>query len=334
MLIASFTFAEPLWLLFLLLLPVLMRRYRKDAGKRHVTLQVSRLSAMKGIKTWVVYARNWIQSLRWIAITLIIIALARPQQLWHEDKIEADAIDIMMVMDVSASMLSRDFLPDRLSVAREMAAGFVSRRPYDRLGLVIFSGGAFTQCPLTNDRRVLQAFINNVQAGRLPDGTAIGMGLATAVEHLRNSQSKSRIAILITDGENNAGDLGPLTAAAIAKALGIRVYTIGIGSDGIVQSPVRQNRDGSYLFAPRQMTFDTQLLENVADMTQGKFYRAKTPQDLEGIYAEIESLEKTKVVNTTFRRTADMFFWFLNAAFCLLVLEMLLRWGPLRVITV
>ncbi|MBP6827431.1 MAG: VWA domain-containing protein [Saprospiraceae bacterium] len=329
----SFTFAEPLWLLLLLLLPVLMYRYRREARYRHVTLQVSRLQAMKGIKTWVVYARNWIQYVRWIAIALMMIAMARPQKLWFEDKVEADAIDIMMVMDVSASMLTKDFRPDRLTVAKEMATAFVGRRPYDQLGLILFSGGAFTQCPLTNDRRVLQALIKNVQTGRLPDGTAIGMGLATAVRHLENSRSKSKIVLLITDGENNAGDLGPLSAAAIAKALGVRVYTIGIGSDGIVQSPIAQNRDGSYRFAPRQMSFDTQLLEQIASATRGKFYRARSAADLEGIYSEIESLEKTKVVNTTFRRTADMFFWFLNAAFCLLVLEMLLRWGPLRVVT-
>lgn len=333
MLIIAFTFAEPLWLLSLLLLPALMYLYRKEARKRHVTLQVSRLQAMKGIKTWVVYARNWIQSLRWIALCLIMIAMARPQQLWHEEKIEADAIDIMMVLDVSASMLTRDFRPDRLSVAKEMAISFVSRRPYDRLGLVYFSGGAFTQCPLTNDRRLIQAFINNVQVGRLPDGTAIGMGLATAVHHLDNSESKSKIVLLVTDGENNAGELGPLTAASIARSLGVRVYVIGIGTEGIVQSPVRQNRDGSYQFAPRQMSFNTRMLEEIATMTLGKFYRARTSADLEDIYSEIESLEKTKVVNTTVRRTSEMFFWFLNAAFCLLILEMLLRWGPLRVIT-
>lgn len=330
----NFAFAEPLWLFLLLLLPFFMYRYRKEARKRHVSLQVSRLAAMKGVKTWVVYARNWIQVLRWMAMALIIIALARPQRLWHEQKIEADAIDIMLVMDISASMLTRDFLPDRLSVAKEMAVSFVSRRPYDRLGLVVFSGGAFTQCPLTNDRRVLQAFINNIQTGRLPDGTAIGMGLATAVQHLKDSPSKSKVVLLITDGENNTGTLGPLTAAAIARALGVRVYTIGIGTEGLVESPVRQFANGTYQFAFRPMAFDTKLLEEIALRTQGKFYRARSAEGLKNIYTEIESLEKTKVVTTALRRTTDLFFWLLNAAFCLLILELLLRWGPLRVITV
>lgn len=328
------TFAQPLWLLLLLLLPLLMYQYRRESRRRHVTLQVSRLQAMKGIKTWVVYARNWIQLLRWITLIVVIVAMARPQLLWHEEQIEAESIDVMMVMDVSPSMLSKDFRPDRLSVAKEMAASFISRRPYDRFGLVVFSGGAFTQCPLTNDRRILIAFINNLQAGRLPDGTAIGMGVATAVQHLDKSESKSKIVLLLTDGENNAGDLGPLTAASIAKSLGVRVYTIGIGSDGIVQSPSYQNGDGSFAFVARQMTFDTRLLEEMSAISQGKFYRARTADDLRGIYDEIENLEKTKVTTTSVKRTTELFFWFLNAAFCLLVLELMLRWGPLRVITV
>jgi len=327
-------FAQPLWLLLLLLLPLLMYQYKREAKRRHVTLQVSRLKAMKGIKTWVVYARNWIQLLRWATLTVVIVAMARPQLLWHESTIEAEAIDIMMVMDVSPSMLSKDFQPDRLSVAKEMANSFISRRPYDRLGLVVFSGGAFTQCPLTNDRRILQAFVHNLQAGRLPDGTAIGMGIATAVRHLDKSESKSRIVLLLTDGENNAGDLGPRTAAAIAKSLGVRIYTIGIGSDGVVMSPSYQNDDGTFAFAARQMTFDTRLLEEVAATTQGKFYRAKTADNLRGIYDEIENLEKTKVSTVAIKRTTELFFWFLNAAFCLLVIELMLRWGPLRVITV
>ena len=327
-------FAQPLWLLLLLLLPWLIFQYRRDAKRRHVTLQVSRLTAMKGIKTWVVYARNWIQFIRWAVMILIITAMARPQLLWHEEEIVAESIDIMLVMDVSPSMLSKDFQPDRLSVAKEVAASFVGRRPYDQLGLVVFSGGAFTQCPLTNDRRILQAFINNLQVGRLPDGTAIGMGLATAVRHLDKSNSKSKIVLLITDGENNSGELGPLTAAAAAKALGVRVYTIGIGSDGLIQSPSHQNANGSFSFAPRQMNFDTRLLEEMASVANGKFYRARSAADLEKIYDEVENLEKTKVVKKAVRRTSELFFWFLNAAFCLLLLEMLLRWGPLRVITV
>lgn len=328
------SFAQPLWLLLLLLLPVLAWRYRRAALERHVALQVSRQQAMRGVKTWVVYARKWIQGLRWVVLALIIVAMARPQQSWYEQKIEAEAIDIMLVMDVSASMLSKDFIPDRLTVAKQVASDFVSRRKYDRLGLVVFSGGAFAQCPLTSDYRILQAFINNLQVGRLKDGTAIGMGLATAVNHLKDSQTKSKVVILLTDGENNAGSIGPVQAAEIAKALGIRVYSVGLGSDGTVLSPTSQNLDGSYNFTARTMLLNTALLEEVARITKGQFFRTKSPQDLEGVYTSIDQLEKTNVTTSAVRRTMELFFWFLDIAFCLLVLEILLRWGPLRVITV
>lgn len=297
-------------------------------------MQVSRQSAMKGVKTWVVYARSWLQGVRWAVLVLLIVAMARPQSAWHEEKIEAEAIDIMLAMDVSPSMLTQDFEPDRMTVSQTMAIDFISRRPYDRLGLVVFSGGAFTQCPLTNDRRIIQAFIKNLQVGRLKDGTAIGMGLATALNHLKDSESQSKVIILMTDGENNAGSIHPLEAAAIAKALNIKVYTVGIGSDGVVQSPAFQRQDGSFAFVARNMTFDTKLLSEVAEITGGKFYRARTADDLKGIYTEIEQLEKTKVSTTVIIRTSELFFWFLTIALCLLILEMLLRWGPLRVITV
>ena len=324
------TFAEPLWLLLLLLLPVLAWVYRRAAAQRHVALQVSRQQAMRGVKTWVVYARKWIQGLRWIVLALIILAMARPQKKWYEEKIEAEAIDIMLVIDVSASMLSKDFSPDRLTIAKQVASDFVSHRRYDRLGLVVFSGGAFTQCPLTSDHRILQAFINNMQVGRLKDGTAIGMGLSTAVNHLKNSTSKSKVVILLTDGENNAGVVGPVQAAEIAKSLGIRVYTVGIGSEGVVMSPAQRNPDGSYIYAPRQMVFDTELLQQMASLTGGKFYRAYSEDDLEGIYAEIDQLEKTQIEVTTLQRSKDYFHWILGAAVVLLLLEMLGRWGLLR----
>lgn len=327
------TFAQPYWLLLLLLLPVLMYGYRRTANKRHVALQVSRQTALRGVKTWVVYARKWIQVLRWLVLALLIVAMARPQKKWYEEKIEAEALDIMLVMDISPSMLTQDFKPDRLTVAKQIANDFASRRQYDRLGLVVFSGGAFTQCPLTNDRRILQAFINNLQVGRLRDGTAIGMGIATAVNHLKNSEAKSKVAIVLTDSEQNAGEVGPIRAAEIAKALGVKVYTIGLGTEGIVMSPTYQNFDGSFDFAARTMTFDTKLLEDVAGLTGGQFYRARSSEDLKGIYAEIDRLEKTKITTTQVRRTLDYYFWLLDAAFCLLILEMLLRWGPLRVVT-
>lgn len=327
-------FAQPWWLLLLLLLPILIWQYRRAANKRHVTLQMSRMNALRKGKTWVVYARKWLQTLRWTALGLIIVAMARPQRLWHESKVEADAIDIMLAIDVSASMLSKDFSPDRLTVAKNVISEFVSNRPYDRIGLVLFSGGAFAQCPLTNDRRILQAFIQNLHAGDLPDGTAIGLGLATAVDRLKDSPSESKVVILVTDGEDNTGQLSPQQAAAIAKALNIRVYTIGIGTDGTVLSPSYKSPNGVYYFAPRTMKFDALLLEQIATMANGKYFRAKSGADLSSIYAEIDQLETSKITMNALVRATDLFFYLLNAAFCLLVIDQLLRWGPLRVITV
>lgn len=327
-------FAQPYLLSLLLLLPLLMWQYRRMANKRHVTLQVSRMNAMRGVKTWVVYVRNWLQALRWAALALIIMAMARPQRLWHEEKIEAEAIDIMLVMDISPSMLTRDFMPDRLSVAKQMAADFVGKRQYDRIGLAVFSGGAFTQCPLTMDRRVLQAFLHNLRVGDLPDGTAIGMGLATAVDRLKDSPSKSKVVVLLTDGEQNAGDLGPLQSAAIAKALGVRVYTIGLGTSGEAAAPVRRNPNGTYTFAMRRTQFDSQLLVQMATHTGGQFFRAQSPEDLQEIYRDIDRMETSKVTTVALKRVSDQFYWFLNVAFCLLILELLLRWGAMRVITV
>ncbi|MBK8922026.1 MAG: VWA domain-containing protein [Saprospirales bacterium] len=328
------TFAEPLWLLLLLLLLWLIYRYRRAAGQRHVSLQVSRQAAMKGVKTWVVYARSWLQALRWMVLVLLIAAMARPQLLWYEEQTEAEAMDILLVLDISPSMLTKDFSPDRLSVAKKVANDFVARRPFDRLGLVAFSGGAFTQCPLTNDRRLLQGFINNLQVGKLQDGTAIGMGIATAVHHLKDSPSPGKVVLLLTDGEHNTGPIGPIQAAEIARALGVRVYPVGIGKDGLVLSPSRQNYDGTYTFAQRQMQFDSTVLTNVARLTNGRFYRAYSANDLRAIYAEIDQLEKAKITINKLEQKTELFFWLLDAAFCLLALELFLRWGPLRVITV
>jgi Ca-activated chloride channel family protein len=269
-----------------------------------------------------------------VSLGLLVLAMARPQRAWKEEKVKADSVDIIMAIDLSPSMLSHDFDPDRISVAKRVAINFVERRPYDRLGLVAFAAEAFTQCPLTTDRKVVQQFIRNLEIGRLEDGTAIGMGLATAVNRLKESPAKSKVVILLTDGENNAGYISPLQAAEIAKALGVRVYTVGIGTDGVVISPAQRNPDGSYGFAPRFTQLDTKLLEEIAEQTNGKFYRAYSEQDLEGIYEQIDRLEKTRIEVTTIRHSAEMYHWFAGAAILLLLLELLLRWGLLRAVTI
>ena len=284
----------------------------------------------QGFRTKIRRILHWF---RWIALLFLVIAMARPQRKWEEEKIKTNALDIVLSMDISPSMLSKDFEPDRLAVSKRVATEFVSKRPHDRIGLVAFSAEAFTQCPLTTDRRVVQAFINELTVGRLEDGTAIGMGLATAVNRLKDSPSRSKLVVLLTDGENNAGYITPLKAAEIAQTLGIRVYAVGIGTEGIVMSPAQRNPDGSYSFAQRFMKFDTRLLEEIAAKTGGKFYRAFSARDLEAIYAEIDRLEKTTIEVSTVRRTTDYFNWLIGAAVILLLAEILGTWWWLRSVT-
>jgi Ca-activated chloride channel homolog len=321
---------QPLWLLLLLLLPLLYLRERRQG---ELAMRMPRQPGVFQFFTWRTSLRRYLPWLHWAALALLILALAGPQRKWQEQKIKADALDIMLALDISPSMLSKDFDPDRLDVAKRVAIDFVEKRPYDRIGLAAFSAEAFTQCPLTTDRRVVQRFIRELQVGRLEDGTAIGMGLATALNRLKDSPAKSKIVILLTDGENNAGYISPLQAAELAKDLGIRVYTVGIGTEGIVMSPAQRQADGTYLFAQRMMQFDTELLRQMAQMTGGRFYRAYSERDLEGIYAEIDRLEKTKVEVTTLQHETPLFPWLIAGAVSLLALGMLLRWGLLRSVT-
>jgi Ca-activated chloride channel homolog len=323
------TLAAPAWLL--LLIPLfLLWRYRH---REQVSMRMSQSNASLGGNTWRSWLRGRWSALRWLVLLLLVLAMARPQRKWQEEKIKADALDIVLAIDISPSMLSKDFEPDRLSVAKRVASEFVENRPHDRLALVAFSAEAFTQCPLTSDRKVVQAFIRELTVGRLEDGTAIGMGLATAVNRLKDSPSRSKLVILLTDGENNAGYISPTQAAEIASTLGIRVYTVGIGSEGIVMSPAQRDPNGSYMFAPRRMIFETELLEEIAAETNGRFYRAYSERDLEGIYAEIDRLEKTKIEVSAIQRTKDYFEWFVALAVCLLLLELLGKWTVLRSIT-
>jgi len=324
--------AAPLWLLLLLPLGLLFWRSRRRAGSG-IAMRLPQDNTPFSGSTWRAWAQRRLPVLRWIALALLVLAMARPQKKWEQEKVKADAVDIMLSLDISPSMLSRDFEPDRLAVAKRVASDFVEKRPYDRIGLVAFSAEAFTQCPLTTDRRVVQSLIGELQVGRLEDGTAIGMGLATAVNRLKDSESRSKVVILLTDGENNAGYIAPMQAAEIAQSLGVRVYTVGIGTEGIVMSPAQRLPDGTYAFAPRHMTFDTELLRQIAEATQGKYYRAYSEQDLEGIYDEIDRLEKTKIEVSVIRRTTDYFHWFIAAAVAFLLLEILGRWWLLRTVT-
>jgi Ca-activated chloride channel family protein len=240
----------------------------------------------------------------------------------------------MLVLDVSPSMLTRDFDPDRLEVSKKLALDLLGRRPGDRFGLVLVAGGAFTQCPLTDDHRLVRAFIANARVGKLPEGTDLGSGISTAVNQLKDSKVRGKGIVVITDGGDNMGALRPRAAAAIARTLGVNVFVVGLGRNGVALAPTRARGATRYEFAERHHDFDETGLKTIAEEGEGDYFRVETGRDLAEISQQIQALEKSTVETTLLVRKLDLYFWFLTAALCLLLLEMLLRWGPLRVITV
>jgi Ca-activated chloride channel family protein len=261
----------------------------------------------------------------WISIALLIMAMARPQSEHAEEHVKGEGIDIFLVMDLSSSMLARDFEPDRLTVSKKVAIDFVSHRTYDRIGLAVFAAESYTQCPLTNDHEVLKEYLAGLECGALEDGTAIGMGLAAAVNRLKDSEAKSKVVVLLTDGVNNAGYIRPATAADIAKEFGIKVYTIGVGSYGQALSPVRRRSSGEYMFGITNVEIDEELLKSIAQETGGKYYRAVSAEALQQVYNEIDQLEKTEVEITVYKRYKELYYWPLVTGLLLLTVLFLLR---------
>lgn len=304
-------FASPWWFLALLVVPLLV--YWQYYGKKisDSTLMMSNLNGIGVSRGWKEKVYPYLPVLKIISIVLFIIALARPQLSLKEEKVKAEGIDIMMVIDLSSSMLSKDFDPDRLEVSKLVAKEFVEKRVHDRIGLVVFSGESFTQCPLTTDHNILLDFLGSLEVGMLQDGTAIGMGLATAVNRLKDSDAKSKIIILLTDGVNNAGYINPSTAAEIAREYDVKVYTIAVGTMGQALSPINRRSDGQYMYAMAKVEIDVALLESIAKMTDGKYFRAVDRASLENIYAEIDRLEKTEIEVNVFKRYKDEFRFFL-----------------------
>jgi Ca-activated chloride channel family protein len=259
-----------------------------------------------------------------------VVAIARPQTKLAWQDMSSEGIDIVLAMDLSPSMLARDFKPNRLESAKNVAEEFIDGRPSDRIGLVVFSGEAFTQCPLTIDHSILKNLLKEVEPNFLPDGTAIGMGLSTSVNRLRNSKAKSKVVILITDGENNAGSVSPLTAAEIAQMYGVRVYTIGVGSKGMAYSPAYRYPNGEYAFDYVQVRIDEELLTKIATMTGGQYFRATNNKALEDIYKKIDTLEKTRFDVTEFRKMREEFWPFALLGLILLLVEWFTRNTLLR----
>jgi Ca-activated chloride channel homolog len=318
------TFAHP-WLLWLFLLwPLLIAWYLLKQQGLQASIVVSSVNKTKGFRSWKNTGRHLLFVCRLLSIGCLIIALARPQTRNDEELVSGEGIDIVLCIDVSGSMLAQDFTPNRLEAAKEVAANFIASRLTDRIGIVIFSGESFTLCPLTTDQQVLRAQVYNIQSGLLEDGTAIGSGLATSVDRLRASRSKSKVAILLTDGENNGGQIPPITAKELAKAIGVRVYTIGVGTEGFANMPM-QSAGGNITLQREKVNIDEKLLTQIANETGGKYYRAKDNESLKNIYDDIDKLEKSRIEVTALKRFNEKFFPFALAAAVLLFLELLLR---------
>jgi Ca-activated chloride channel family protein len=258
-----------------------------------------------------------------IAIAVLIIVLARPQSTESFQDISTEGIDIVLTLDISGSMLARDFKPDRLEASKNVAVEFISGRPYDRMALIVFSGESFTQCPLTTDHAVLVNLLREVQSGIIEDGTAIGMGLATAVNRIKDSEAKSKVIILLTDGVNNRGEIAPSTAADIARTFGIRVYTIGVGSQGVAPYPVQTPYGIQYRDMPVEI--DEEILREIAQKTGGRYFRATDNQKLIQVYQEIDKLEKSKIDVRQFSTKEEKYLIPALIAFLILALELLTR---------
>ena len=323
----NITFGQPWFLLLLVMVPVLIAWYILKNNKRQGSIIISDVSA-RGLSSWKTVLRHLPFVLRLLALIFIIAAIARPQTMYEEQNADGEGIDIVLCIDVSGSMTAQDLTPNRLEAAKKVAIDFVNKRLTDRIAVVIFSGESFTQCPLTTDHGVLISAIENIRNGLLEDGTAIGSGLSTSVDRLRASKSKSRIVVLLTDGENNGGLIDPETAKEIAKAFQIKVYTIGVGTDGYAPQPV--NTPMGVVMQRAKVSIDEKQLKGIAAETGGRYFRAKNNEGLTGIYDEIDQLEKSKVEISTRARYTEKFFPFIAAALALLFLEMLLKFTVFR----
>jgi Ca-activated chloride channel family protein len=321
---------DPLHLLLLLMIPFIILWRRRARSRKGDVGMIFPSDYTKVPQSWRTRLYAALNPLFYVSLGLIIISIARPQKEHVEETVKGEGIDIFLVMDVSSSMLARDFNPDRLSVSKRVAVDFVSRRNYDRIGLAVFAGESYTQCPLTHDHEVLSEYLRNLQCGQLEDGTAIGMGLAAAVNRLKDSEAVSKVVVLLTDGVNNAGYIRPATAADVAKEFGIKVYTIGVGSYGQAMSPVRRRADGEYLFGLTNVEIDEELLTMISEQTGGKYYRAISEESLQRIYDEIDQLEKTMVEITAFKRVEEMYYIPLAAGLVLFGLLFLMRSTVLR----
>jgi Ca-activated chloride channel family protein len=319
------TFANIEYLLLLLLLIPYIGWYIMRKKKNEATLQISDTQVYtRAPKSYKIYLLHLPFVLRIITLILIIIVIARPQTTNSRQNTEVEGIDIMLAIDVSTSMLAEDLKPNRLEAAKEVASAFINGRPNDNIGITVFAGESFTQCPLTVDHTVLLNLFNGIKCGIIEDGTAIGMGIANAVTRLKNSKAKSKVVILLTDGANNKGDISPLTAAEIAKSFNIRIYTIGVGTNGTAPYPYQTATNGiQYVNVPVEI--DEKTLTQIAINTNGNYFRATSNSKLKEVYNEIDKLEKTKLNVTEYSKRYEEYRIFALFAFLCMLLEILLR---------
>lgn len=321
-----FAFANPEFLLLLILIPFLVFWYFRKNKRRSGTLRYSNLGVVKTVDRISSKRRSKHLpfALRLTAIATLIICFARPQSSHTEEEILTEGVDIVLALDISSSMLAEDFKPNnRLEAAKLVARDFVQGRRNDRIGMVVFSGKSFTQCPLTLDYGILLNFISEVESGMIEDGTAIGLAIANAANRLRDSKAESKIVILLTDGENNRGELDPITAAKIADAFGIRIYTVGVGKRGTALYPVDDPIFGKrYVQMP--VKIDEKTLKEIARITHGNYYRATDKESLDKIFGEIDQLEKTKIEVKQFAKFKELFSNFLVVALGLIIAEVAL----------
>lgn len=317
-------FANPEFLYLLVLIPLLLIWYIYKQRGYYSSLRISDATSLSKVPvTWRVHLRHVPFAFRMLAIALLVVAFSRPQSSTRKRNVSVKGIDIVMTLDISSSMLAEDFRPNRLEAAKDVALDFIEGRPNDRIGLVVFSGESFTQCPLTTDHSVLHNLFDDIKSGMIEDGTAIGDGLATSINRLKESKAVSKVIILLTDGVNNKGSLDPSSAAEIASLHGLRVYTIGVGSRGTAPYPVQGMFGKQY--QQMKVEIDEELLQQVAEKTGGKYFRATDKEKLEDIYQEIDKLERSKIDVTEFQEKSEEFLPFLLWALGFLVLEFLFR---------
>lgn len=332
--LGNIQFYNPWALLLLLVIPALIIWYIYGNKKYYGFYLFSSLTQFGSGGSMRAFLKPFLHALRIPALLFLIVALARPQSAFDRDKVKTEGIDIELAIDVSTSMLARDFKPNRLEAAKKVAGDFITSRPNDRIGLVVFAGESFTQCPLTSDHPVVMNLLQQVKQGLLLDGTAIGMGIATATIGLKESDAKSKVVILLTDGVNNSGFVDPLTASEAAKQFNVRIYTIGVGNQGKAYAPAyRDPYSGDIIYDNVDVKIDEDLLKKVAENTGGKYFRASNNKKLEEIFKEIDQLEKTKIEVMHYSRRSEEFLPFLLIGLGFLLMEAFLRYTFFRTVS-